>query len=421
MRVYLTTLGCKLNQSEIEEWARRLAAAGCHIVTGPATADVCIVNTCTVTHVAARKSRQLVRRCARANPHAQLVVTGCFAEIEPDELAGLPGVGLVLGTTDKERLTETVAERWGVSLTEPGPEMPNQPSLRTRALVKIQDGCNNACAYCVVRVARGWERSRSLQDVLNEVLARQAEGYQEIVLTGVNIGAYGRGRGETLARLVSAILEVSQLPRLRLSSIEPWDLSPDLLRLWESPRLCPHLHLPLQSGCDATLRRMNRRCSTAKYRDLVSHAREGIPDLAVTTDVIVGFPGETDDEFAVSAQFVAEMDFARIHVFPFSPRPGTSAALMLQQVPAPIKKGRAKRMRTMAAASGRAFRARFIGRTTDVLWETREGDTWSGLTGSYIRVATESTRVLHNHVTTVRLLEVTEEGVRGELVNRLGA
>lgn len=421
MRVHLATLGCKLNQSEIEEWARRLTAAGCDIVTGPARADVCVVNTCTVTHVAARKSRQLVRCCARANPHAQLVVTGCFAEIHPDQAAQLPGVRLVLGTADKECLTETVAERWGVSLTERGQEMPKLLSLRTRALVKIQDGCDNACAYCVVRVARGRERSRSLQDVLDEVLARQGEGYQEIVLTGVNIGAYGRERGDSLAGLVSAILDVSELPRLRLSSIEPWDLSPDLLRLWEGPRLCPHLHLPLQSGCDATLRRMNRRCSTAEYRDLVSHARDAIPDLAVTTDLIVGFPEETDEEFEASAEFAAEMGFAQVHVFPFSPRPGTSAALMPQQVPAPIKKARAERMRAIALASGRAFRARLLGRTTDVLWETCEGDTWSGLTSNYIRVMATSTRELHNQVTTVRLLEVTENGARGELVNQRDA
>jgi len=222
MRVYLTTLGCKLNQSEIEEWARRLAAAGCHIVTGPATADVCIVNTCTVTHVAARKSRQLVRRCARANPHAQLVVTGCFAEMEPDEVAGLPGVGLVLGTTDKERLTETVAERWGVSLTEPGQEMPNQPSLRTRALVKIQDGCNNRCAYCIVSLARGRERSRPRQDILAEIEALVAAGYKEVVLTGVHIGGYGRDLGTSLGQLVEDILAETTVPRLRLSSIEPW-------------------------------------------------------------------------------------------------------------------------------------------------------------------------------------------------------
>ena len=421
MRVHLATLGCKLNQSEIEEWARRLTAAGCDIVTGPAGADVCVVNTCTVTHVAARKSRQLVRRCARANPHAQLVVTGCFAEIHPDQAAQLPGVRLVLGTADKECLPETVAERWGVSLTERGQEMPKLLALRTRCLVKIQDGCDNACAYCAVRVARGRERSRSLQDILDEVLDRQGEGYQEIVLTGVNIGAYGRERGDSLAGLVSAILDVSDLPRLRLSSIEPWDLAPDLLRLWEGPRLCPHLHLPLQSGCDATLRRMNRRCSTAEYRDLVSHAREAIPDLAVTTDLIVGFPGETDEGFEASAEFAAEMGFARVHVFPFSPRPGTSAALMPQQVPAPIKKARAKRMRAIAEASGRAFRARFLDRITDVLWETREGDTWSGLTGGYIRVNTTSSRELHNQVTAVRLLEVTAEGARGELVNQLDA
>ena len=184
MKVYLTSLGCKLNRSEVEGWARRLAAAGCDIVGDPSGADLCIVNTCTVTHVAARKSRQLVRRCARANPHAQLVVTGCFAEMQPEEAAQLPGVRMVLGTADKEHLAEAVAERWGLSLAHHSPEMLDVPSLHTRALVKIQDGCDNACAYCVVRIARGRERSRSLQDVIGEVFARQAEGYKEIVLRG---------------------------------------------------------------------------------------------------------------------------------------------------------------------------------------------------------------------------------------------
>ena len=326
MRVFLTSVGCKLNQSEVESWARHLAAFGCEVVADPAAADLCVVNTCTVTHVAARKSRQLVRRCHRANPQAQIVVTGCYAEMSPAEASSLPGVILVLGTAGKEHLVETVAERLGLQRVQEPRDVSPIPSRHTRAWVKIQDGCDNACTYCIVHIARGRQRSRPLPEVLTEILARQAEGYQEMVLTGVHIGAYGREHGTTLAALIETILAQTQFRRLRLTSIEPWDVTGDLLALWENPRLCRHLHLPLQSGCDATLQRMNRRYTAAHYRDLVRRAREAIPDLAVTTDVIVGFPGEDEGEFAATAAFVTAMEFARIHVFPFSARPGTVAA-----------------------------------------------------------------------------------------------
>jgi threonylcarbamoyladenosine tRNA methylthiotransferase MtaB len=417
MKVYLVALGCKLNQSETEDWARHLTALGCKIIKDPAKADLCIVNTCTVTHVAARKSRNLARRCARANPRAQVVLTGCYAEISPEEAAQLPGVSLVLGTAGKERLVASVAQRFGLSPASQGVITLPVSSLHTRAFVKIQDGCDNACTYCIVRIARGRQRSRPMRAVLDEVLARQAEGYQEIVLTGVHIGAYGRERGETLAELVSAILRETRFPRLRLSSIEPWDLTPDLLHLWENPRLCRHLHLPLQSGCDATLLRMNRRYTTAHYRDLLRNARAAIPDLAATTDVIVGFPGEDEREFEASAEFVAEMGFARVHVFPFSARPGTAAAAMPEQIPPHIKETRGERMRAIARQSAVAFQRGFLGRTMDVLWETREGQRWSGLTDNYIRVKVTSSQKLHNRILPTRLLELAGGSVHGELVS----
>jgi len=417
MRVYLTALGCKLNQSEVESWARGLAAAGCDIVKNPADADLYIINTCTVTHVAARKSRQIVRRCARANPQAEIIVTGCYAEVSPAELARLPGVSLVLGTTGKERLVESVAEQFGLSLRQIKADFQRLPAMHTRAFVKIQDGCDNACTYCIVRIARGRQRSRPLHDILAEVLARQAEGYQELVLTGVHIGAYGRECGESLADLIHAILAHTEFPRLRLSSIEPWDVSSDLLSVWENSRLCRHLHLPLQSGCDATLQRMNRRYTTAQYRDLVCRARAAIPDLAVTTDVIVGFPGEDEHEFAVGADFVASMDFARIHVFPFSPRPGTTAASMPGQVSVHTKKQRVERMCTIARQNAAAFRRRFIGRTMDVLWENGQGDQWNGLTDNYIRVEVTTAQALHNRILPAQLLELTSQGLRGELAS----
>ncbi len=423
MRVYLTALGCKLNQSEVEDWARRLAAEGCDIVASPDKADVCIVNTCTVTHVAARKSRQKVRRCVRVNPQTATVVTGCFAEIQHAQAAGLPGVSLALGTADKQRLVDIVLEQLGPRNQALSPdsrptkraESPRLPSAHTRAFVKIQDGCDNVCAYCIIRIARGHHRSRPLQTILDEIRTRQAEGYQEIVLTGVHLGAYGRERGETLADLVRAILASTHFPRLRLSSIEPWDLSSDLLRLWDNPRLCRHLHLPLQSGCDATLERMNRRYSAAQYRNLVDTSRAAIPDLAVTTDIIVGFPGEDDQEFAASAEFVTRMDLARIHVFPFSARPGTAAAKMPNPVSARAKRGRVERMCAIARQSADAFRQHFVGRTMDVLWEAKRAEKWSGLTDNYIRVWTTSHQNLSNRILSVCLSQVIAGGMLGTL------
>ena len=415
VKVHLTALGCKLNQSEAESWARRLADAGFDIVDDPAKAELSIVNTCTVTHVAARKSRQRVRQCARANPQAHIVVTGCYAEISPQEAARLPGVGWVVGTAGKEQLTDRVCAAFGPA-TAVGPvPRPRPQSGHTRAFVKVQDGCDNACTYCIVRVARGRQRSRPIRDILDEILARQDEGYQEMVLTGVHIGAYGREQGQTLAGLVQHVLAHTGFPRLRLSSIEPWDLTPELLGMWQNPRLCRHLHLPLQSGCDATLHRMNRRYTTAQYRDLLAAAREAIPDLAVTTDLIVGFPGEDATEFEASAAFVTAMAFARLHVFPFSARQGTAAARMPAQVPATPKKERAARMAQIGQASAVSFRRRFVGRTMDVLWERCRSGRWNGLTGNYIRVWAVSSQPLANRILPARLTEVIEHGMRGQL------
>jgi threonylcarbamoyladenosine tRNA methylthiotransferase MtaB len=415
VKVYITALGCKLNQSEAESWARGLAAAGFDIVGDPASADLSIVNTCTVTHVAARKSRQRVRQCARANPQANVVVSGCYAEISPAQAARLPGVCWVAGTADKERLVEKIC----ASLALPPPVAPilteRLPGGHTRAFVKIQDGCNNACSYCIVRIARGPQRSRLSQDVLDELLARQAEGYREAVLTGVHIGAYGRERGETLAGLVRQVLERSEFPRLRLSSIEPWDLTSELLALWEDPRLCRHLHLPLQSGCDATLKRMNRRYTTSQYSDLLTAARRAIADLAVTTDVIVGFPGEDESEFEASAEFVERMAFARLHVFPFSARQGTAAAGMTGRLSARVKKERAARMAAIGRRCAGAFQHHFLGRTMDVLWESERSGQWDGLTDNYIRVWVDSSCPLSNRIFPARLTEVTQRGMRGAL------
>jgi len=420
MRVYLTSLGCKLNQSEIEMLARRFAQAGHQPVSCPEQADLCIVNSCTVTHVAARKSRQLIRRLHRANPVVPIIVTGCYAEMSPEAVREIEGVELVVGNERKAQLVEIVEELLGITGRPPEIGIRGlRVDSRTRALVKIQDGCNNHCTYCIVRLARGRERSRPLSEVVAEVQELTAAGYKEVVLTGVNIGAYGRDRGTDLVHLVRAILIETDLPRLRLSSIEPWEVSDELLTLWEDPRLCRHLHLPLQSGCDETLRRMGRRYTSSEFSALVHRIRAAVPELAVTTDIIVGFPGETEAEFAQSKAFVERMAFARLHVFPYSPRPGTPAAQFPDQVPPAVKKQRAQCMRAVGERASWSFRQRFVGRTLPVLWEgTQERPgVVSGLTDNYLRVYTAGEKGLANTITSVRLIHLHADGLWGQIVS----
>jgi threonylcarbamoyladenosine tRNA methylthiotransferase MtaB len=428
MRIYVSSLGCKLNQSEMDTLAAQLARRGHQIVATPAGADLCVLNTCAVTHTAAQKSRQALRRLRRDNPQARLIATGCYAELAPGDLSELPGIESVVGNEGKEWLETIIGDGdtgAGGAASRPRSRFPI-PRTRTRALVKIQDGCDNACTYCIIHVARGRQRSRPVDQILAEVQARLAAGHREIVLTGVHIGAYGQDRqrgpaGADLWSLVGLILAKTEVARLRLSSIEPWDLTEQAFRLWDDPRLCRHLHLPLQSGCDATLHRMARRYSTAEFAALLRAARDAIPDLAVTTDLIVGFPGESDDHFAESLAFVQSQGFARLHVFPYSLRAGTPAAEMPGQVPPPVKAERARVMRAVAADSALAFRQQFVGRTMDVLWEssreTQEGPLWNGLTGNYLRVQTRNSSNLANTLSPTRLLGLAQGGLLGRVEN----
>ncbi len=437
MRVRLETLGCRLNISEIEGMARGFAVAG-HRVVGPdEPADLCVLNTCAVTHVAARKSRQIIRHLKRTNPGAGMVVTGCYAELDPDQVDAL-GVDLIVGNQDKDQLVELAANHWRrvhpekvglCTATDPQPPISDLPShylypgARTRAFVKVQDGCDNRCTFCIVTVARGAARSRPADDVIAEVQELVAAGYQEVVLSGVHLGSYGHDLGDRrgLFHLVRRLLAESDVPRLRLSSLEPWDLNADFFALWQDPRLGRHLHLPLQSGCDATLRRMARRTNTASFAELVSAARAAIPDLSVTTDVIVGFPGETEAEFSQSVEFVKEMAFAKLHIFRYSRRAGTAAATMRGQVPSDVIEGRSRRMHGLGTRLERAFRRRFFGRTMEALWETSEvngeGLLWSGLTENYLRVSARGGPGLRNVVTPVRLVADTPDGLLGHIVD----
>lgn len=422
MKVYLDTIGCRLNQSEIETMARQFRAAGHEIVGSAGEAELAVVNTCTVTSRAAADSRGAIRRVARAGVD-EIVATGCWATLQPETAASLPNVLRVVDNTQKESL---VSELLNLPLEsfdlEPIAREP-LPGLRqrTRAFIKVQDGCDNHCTFCITTVARGAGRSRPLADVIADVQSALDGGAQEIVLTGVHLGSWGYELGAHLRNLVRAILEHTDTPRLRLSSLEPWDLDADFFQLWEDERLCQHLHLPLQSGCAATLRRMARKTTPASFRDLVAAARQIMPDAAITTDVIVGFPGETDEEFAESLAFVREMDFAGGHAFTYSPRPGTGAARLGGQVRHEVRKERNAVLRGLFEVGARAYRQRFIGQKMSVLWESVteiNGQGWQmeGLTGNYLRVTAIAPEALWNEISVVKLRSLTREKLNGEIV-----
>ncbi len=448
MRVYLDQIGCRLNYSEMETLARQLGAAGHQIVDEPELAQVMVFNSCAVTRDAVRTSRQRIRQLHRANPAARLAVTGCWATLTPDKARSLPGVTLVAGNERKD-LLPMLLEPWSAELDDPADLARLEPDgspfsdaageyaerrARTRAFIKVQDGCNNRCTFCVVTLARGHSRSRTVADVVAEVQELVSDGVQEAVLTGVHLGSYGRdlagGQRSDLKRLIDAILTDTDLARLRLSSLEPWELADGFFDLWSRwpQRLCPHLHLPLQAGTDKLLRRMARRCTTQSFRQLVAEARAAIPDLTVTTDLIAGFPGESDADFEEGLAFVREMGFAHAHVFPFSARPGTAAASFGPQIDPAVKKERGRRLRAVVAQTGRRERRRFLGTKRPALWEgtaekSADGTSawWAGLTDNYLRVTAPAPAhaQLENRLTIVRLDELHGDTLLGTMLGTI--
>ena len=428
MRIYLHSIGCRLNQSEIETMGRQLLAQGHEIVADAGQADKVIINTCAVTAEAARDARAQTRRIHRANAAAEILLTGCYATIAPEELAQVEGAGPVVVNRDKPRLVQLIDPAIDVN----APVYDREPLLRefaagaagnTRAFVKVQDGCKNRCTFCVTTVARGDSVSRHAADVVAEIQALAQAGYQEAVLSGVHLGSYGHdlGRPAGLRDLVRLILTHTDIPRLRLSSLEPWDIAPDFFALWENPRLLPHLHLPLQSGSDPILRLMARRTTRADFRALVDEARAAIPDLSLSTDLIVGFPGETEAHFRASLDYVAEMAFSRLHVFTYSPRPATAAARMPAQVAKAEKKARTREMIALGEEMGLAFHRRYEGGVRAVLWEQavaadERGLIWRGYSDNYIRVEAHGPADLLNRVTPVRLGAATAQGMGGAVL-----
>jgi len=403
-RIALDTVGCKLNQAETQLLSRQFARAGYRLVTSTDGADVYILNTCTVTHVADGKCRRLLKQARRRNPDALVVAIGCYAERARQELAGIEGVDLVLDNSEKMQLLPRLEESGHLIRPDHSGEEPVHADFRTRAFIKVHDGCDNFCTYCIVPLVRGREKSLPLAYVIDEVRNCVAGGYKEVVLTGTEIGSYNH-EGAGLKELLQYILTETGVERLRLSSLQPDKITPQLIELWRDSRLCRHFHLSLQSGSDDVLKRMKRRYTASDYQRAIALIKENVPGVAITTDVIVGFPGETEAEFQNSYDFCQQTGFARIHVFSYSPRPGTEAALMPHQVGDKVKRQRSQKMLALARASVRKFRRQFVGKTMLVLWEKQTCGVWSGLTDNYIRVYTKSDKDLTNQLLPVRLAE----------------
>lgn len=425
MRVYLDAIGCRLNQSEIEQIGRDLRQHGHRLVGDPAQAELTVINTCTVTASAAADSRKSIRRAAR-NGSAPIIVTGCWSTLSPKDAHSLPGVSEVVPNARKDQLVAIILEQIGSAFpAEPLPRRPLPGKRgRTRAFIKAQDGCDHHCTYCLTTIARGASRSRPLEAVLADIQWAQEGGVQEAVLTGVQLGAWGQDLQprRRLADLAGAILQRTDLPRLRFSSIEPWDLSPAFFKLWEDARLCRHLHLPLQSGSARILRRMGRKTTPEAFRALIEQARATIPGLALTTDIMVGFPGESEADFHESLEFVQAIGFAGGHVFIYSERLGTPAARLPERVPIRVRKTRSARMREVIEASARRYRRAFIGEVLSVLWESQSpaengGFRLLGLADNYLRVEAHAVAPLRNCISEVLIMG--EDPLSGRLVGRI--
>ena len=425
-RCAVLTLGCKVNQAETEEIRERFAQAGFTQVAFGEPAEVSVVNTCTVTHVADRKSRQMIRRARVASPQGVLVVTGCYAAVSPEEAAAVAPDALVIQRDRQVDLVDIVSgalrER-GVPMPEPlSPEelaytamlQPKASRTRSRVFVKVQDGCWHACAYCIVPRARGRSVSRPESEIVRRVQSLHAEGVAEVVLTGVCIGDYeDPDSSSSLTALIHRLLNETAIPRIRISSINPMHFDYAFLELFAHPRICRHLHLPLQSGSPYILQRMNRRHTLDEYRAIVRRARQICPDIALTTDVLVGFPGETEEHFAETAAFIEEMEFADLHVFPYSVRPRTSAAHFDAQVPFGARKQRVKQLIANVPALRQAYTERFLGRSLDVVWEEEVAGYWRGCSDNYVRVYVKSDTIMAGMLRAVRLVEPYKDGVLG--------
>ncbi|MBR4152814.1 MAG: tRNA (N(6)-L-threonylcarbamoyladenosine(37)-C(2))-methylthiotransferase MtaB [Selenomonadaceae bacterium] len=427
-KVFFQTLGCKVNQYESEAMQKLFTAAGYEVAEEISAADVVVINTCTVTAVSSQKSRQMIRRAAKKN--CVLVVVGCYAQSEPEEISKIDGVDIIIGTKDRVRIVELVEaainqrekilQVGNVNDIRDFEELPHTPH-RTRAFLKIEDGCNNFCSYCIIPYVRGRVRSRSLESIRAECLELKAAGFKEIVLTGIHIGAYGREQGKgirdkgiSLIDAIKTVLDAANPLRLRLGSLESAELTDELIELIKNDkRICNHVHLPLQAGSDEILKAMRRPYTTKNFATLTARLVKEVPEISIGTDLIVGFPGETDKHFDETLSFIQSQPFSKIHVFPYSARTGTVAATLPNQIPPQIKKFRAGRALEISQAKSENFYKQFIGKTVEIIAETSTDGIVDGLTKNYIRVYVPDKNIRLGEVITVKVEKIFKDGVWG--------
>ncbi len=436
MRIAFATVGCRLNQFETDALRGKARAATHAVVPFEAVADVYVINTCTITADADADSRQLARRAVRRNPSALVVVTGCYAQAAPKAVAAIPGVDLVVGNKEKvgllaeiERIRKNgrphvlVSDAWTASRMDGDEYGPGIDPDRTRAFLKVQDGCNYRCSFCIVPAVRGPNRSQEPERILAAIRRLHAAGFPEVVLTGIHLGTYGRDLNPrtTLSALCASIAALPESPRVRLSSLDPHEVTPELIHLLAgSPRFCRHLHLPLQSGDEGVLRRMRRGHTAAEFRALVERIAAAAPMMAVTGDVIVGFPGEDAEAFGATYTVVEGLPLAGLHVFRYSRRPGTDAAGFADQVPREVRVERSRVLRGLAARKAQTFRQRMAGQILDVvvLWRAGDAGLLEGLSDNYLRVWFAGDPALRGRVVRVRVEAATERGIIGSLASQ---
>lgn len=432
-KVYFETLGCKTNQYESEALAALFSEAGYEYTEDIDLADVCVVNTCTVTHVSDRKSRQVIRRVGAARKKgAVMVVCGCYAQVAMEDVAALGEADVIVGTNQRSQIVKAVEDFLASSkrktyvattkeMADFEPLGANRVINMTRSYLKIQEGCQQYCSYCIIPYARGPLRSRKMDDILAEVRNLEAENFQELILTGTHIGAYGEEKdneGYDLADVCEQILANSTIPRIRLGSVEPTEITDKLLKLMaENPRMCRHLHLPLQSGSDEVLKRMKRPYKTDDYRKVVKKAREMVPNIAITTDIMVGFPGESNDDFRESLMFADEISFAGMHIFKYSPRENTPAAVMPEQIDSGLKDKRSKAMAAVAEKNELKYMESFIEQEVTVLLEEidKKGY-WEGHTDNYLKILCHFDDAKKGEMRKVKITHLNKRNLYGEEV-----
>lgn len=433
-KIAFYTLGCKVNQADTASMENLFLRSGHQLVSFDGEADVYIINTCVVTNTGQRKSRQTIHRAIRKNPNALIVVTGCYPQTAAEEVKAIAGVDMIIGNQDRAQIVQLVEERLAhrqidtldavhkLTASTAFEEMAaGDITDKTRAFLKIQEGCNQFCTYCIIPYARGPLRSRSLESIRTETQRLISAGFKEIVLIGIHLGCYGKENpnGPTLYDAVKTVLDVPGVQRLRLGSLESVEVEPRLLTLMqEDARFCRHLHLPLQSGCDKTLQAMHRPYTTAKFKTLLADIKTRVPDIAITTDVIVGFPGETEADFETTCKFAESCGFSKMHIFPFSARKGTPAEKFAGAVTETVKKERADILGRIDETMHKTFLQAMVGQNAEVLFEQPAGeDYFEGLTGNYQRVFVKSGgRNMGGEILPVKITAFDGEKLLGEII-----